>query len=90
MAKIKSNLDSYYEELIGGMARNANEDIKDGVEREEAVWQAIDNGLIFYADQAYIIAQAILSGCIAWGEHVDWEQINDMIYEDVVKEMEEE
>ena len=90
MAEIKSNLDSNYEEIIGGMAWYANEDIRDGVEREEAIYQAIDNGLIFYADQASIVAQAILRGCIAWGENVDWEQINDMIYEDVAKKMEEE
>ena len=84
----ESNIDMYYEELICILAERANDDIKNGSDEDEAIYQALDDGLIYYADQAYIIAHALQNGLITWGEEVHWDVIFEDLYDDINTELE--
>lgn len=86
---VESNIDMYYGELVASIAERAADDIKNGVEEDEAIMQAIDDGLIYYADQAYIIAHALQNGFIKWGSEVEWDAIFEDLYADVSAELEE-
>lgn len=83
----KSNINMYYEEVVSSMAERAADDIKNGVEENEAIMQAIDDGLIYYADQAYIVAHALQNGFIKWGQECEWDAIFEDLYADVSAEL---
>ena len=85
---VESNIEMYYEELIESMAEIAYDDMKDGGDEDECVWQAIDDGLIYYCDQAYVVANALQNGFISWGKTIEWDTIIDMLYSDVSEELE--
>lgn len=85
---VEGNINSYYWELVASLAERAKD--SDGVERDEAIMQAIDDGLIYYTDQAYIIAYALEQGFVKWGGEVSWDDIYDMLYNDISEEMGEE
>ena len=86
---VESNIEMYYEELIESIAERAYDDMKNGGDEDECVWQAIDDGLIYYFDQAYIVANALQNGFISWGKTIEWDTIIDMLYSDVSEELEE-
>lgn len=86
---VESNIEMYYEELIESIAKRAYDDMKDGGDEDECVWQAIDDGLIYYCDQAYVLANALQNGFISWGKTIEWDAIIDMLYSDVSEELEE-
>lgn len=88
----ESNINTYYEELINSLAERAYDDIKDNEgddyeEETEFIWQAIDDGLIYYTDQAYIIAHALENGLIEWGKDINWDTIWEDLYDDVAEEL---
>lgn len=85
------NITTYYEELIASLADRAYDDLKNGGygDESECIWQAIDGGLIYYADQAYILAHMLQGGFISWGEPISWDQIIEELYDDVAGELEE-
>ena len=85
---VESNIEMYYEELIESIAERAYDDMKDGGDEDECIWQAIDDGLIYYADQAYVVANALQNGFISWGKTIEWDTIIDMLYSDVSEELE--
>ena len=85
---VESNIEMYYEELIESIAERAYDDMKNGGDEDECVWQAIDDGLIYYADQAYVVANALQNGFISWGNTIEWDTIIDMLYSDVSEELE--
>lgn len=86
---VESNIEMYYEELIESIAERAYDDMKDGGDEDECIWQAIDDGLIYYCDQAYVVANALQNGFINWGKTIEWDAIIDMLYSDVKEELEE-
>lgn len=86
---VESNINMYYEELVASMAERALDDIKNDVEEDEAIMRAIDDGLIYYADQAYIVAHALQNGFIKWGQECEWDAIFEDLYADVSAELEE-
>lgn len=86
---VESNINMYYEELIASMAERALDNIENDVDETDAINQAIDDGLIYYTDQAYIIAHALQNGFIKWGGEVEWDAIWEDIYADVSAELEE-
>lgn len=86
---VESNIEMYYEELIESIAERAYDDMKNGGDEDECIWQAIDDGLIYYCDQAYVIANALQNGFISWGKTIEWDAIIDMLYSDVSEELEE-
>ena len=86
---VESNIEMYYEELIESIAERASDDMKDGGDEDECIWQAIDDGLIYYCDQAYVVANALQNGFINWGKTIEWDAIIDMLYSDVKEELEE-
>lgn len=86
---VESNINMYYEELVAGIAERAADDIKNGVEEDEAIMQAIDDGLMYYTDQAYIVAHALQNGFIKWGQECEWDAIFEDLYADVSAELEE-
>ena len=85
---VESNIEMYYEELIESIAERAYDDMKNGGDEDECVWQAIDDGLIYYCDQAYVMANALQNGFISWGNTIEWDAIIDMLYSDVSEELE--
>ena len=85
---VESNIEMYYEELISSLAERAFDSMKDGGDEDECVWNAIDDGLIYYCDQAYVVANALQNGFISWGNTIEWDAIIDMLYSDVSKELE--
>ena len=85
---VESNIEMYYEELIESMAERAYDDMKDGGDEDECIWQAIDDGLIYYCDQAYVVANALQNGFISRGKTIEWDAIIDMLYSDVSEELE--
>lgn len=85
---VESNIEMYYEELIESIAERAYDDMKNGGDEDECVWQAIDDGLIYYCDQAYVVANALQNGFISWGKTIEWDAIIDMLYSDVSEELE--
>ena len=85
---VESNIEMYYEELIESIAERAYDDMKNGGDEDECIWQAIDDGLIYYFDQAYIVANALQNGFIEWGKTIEWDAIIDMLYSDVSEELE--
>lgn len=89
---IESNINSYYWELIESIAERAKDNVKDGVygDEDECVWSAMDEGLIYYADQAYVVAHALQEGYVSWGETIEWDAIVDMLCSDIKEEMENE
>lgn len=86
---VESNIEMYYEELIESLAERAYDDMKDGGDEAECIWNAIDDGLIYYCDQAYVVANALQNGFISWGKTIEWDAIIDMLYSDVSEELEE-
>lgn len=86
---VESNIDMYYEELIASMAERALDDIKNDVDETDAINQAIDDGLMYYTDQAYIIAHALQNGFIKWGGEVEWDAIFEDLCADISAELEE-
>ena len=85
---VESNIEMYYEELVGSIAERAYDDMKNGGDKVECIWQAIDDGLIYYCDQAYVVANALQNGFISWGKTIEWDAIIDMLYSDVSEELE--
>ena len=85
---VESNINMYYEELVASMAERALDDIKNDVEEGDAINQAIDDGLIYYADQAYIVAHALQNGFLKWGGEVEWDAIYEDLFADIAEEIE--
>lgn len=87
----ESNINTYYEELIASLAERAYDDLKNGGYggESECIYQAIDDGLIYYTDQAYILAHMLQGGFISWGESISWDVIFENLYDDVASELEE-
>lgn len=86
---VESNINMYYEGLVASMAERALDDIKNDVDETDAINQAIDDGLMYYADQAYIVAHALQNGFVKWGGEVEWDAIFEDLYADVSAELEE-
>lgn len=87
----ESNINTYYEEIVASMAERALENCEawEGDQDEsEPIWQAIDDGLMYYCDQGYVLAMAICRGYASWYKDISWEEITEMLYNDVVEEME--
>lgn len=85
---VESNIETYYEEVVSNLAERAYDGMKDGGDEDECIWQAIDDGLIYYCDQAYVVANALQNGFISWGKTIEWDAIIDMLYSDVSEELE--
>ena len=83
---VQNNIDVYYEELVDQLKRAANENKAEECDDTEAVSCAIDNELMGYANQAYVLAYALQSGFIKWGEPVEWGEVYDMLFSDVASE----
>ena len=83
----KSNINMYYEEVVASMAERAQDDIDNGVEEYEAIATAIDDGLMYYTDQAYVLAFMLQGGFIRWGDTVDWDIIFENLVDDVSNEI---
>lgn len=85
------NINQYYEELIASLADRAYDDLKNDHSEDEgeAILRAIDDGLIYYADQAYILAHMLQGGFFGWGDPISWDTIWCNLYDDVASELEE-
>lgn len=88
---IEGNINSYYEELIASLADRAYDSLKSGGygDESECIVQAIDDGLIYCTDQAYILAHMLQGGFISWGDPISWDVIYENLYDDIASEIEE-
>lgn len=86
---VESNVNMYYEELVQDMAIRAKENLDDGNygDESECINQAIDDGLMYYVDQAYVVAHALVNGFIEWGKDPIWDEIYEMLYDDVADDL---
>ena len=78
-----------YSELVGSLAERARLIMDEGAEKSDAVRQAISDGLIYYDDEAIVIAHAFINGLIQWGKDVDWTVIDEDLFEDVYNDVDE-
>ena len=78
-----------YSELVGSLAERARLIMAEGAEKSDAVRQAICDGLIYYDDEAIVIAHAFINGLIQWGKEVDWTVIDEDLFEDVYNDVDE-
>lgn len=87
---VDSNINSYYEELVSSIADRAEDYKKDGGvwDGSDEVYQAIDDEMIYYCDQGYVLAMAICKGYISWYKNVQWDEVYEMLYSDVQDELE--
>jgi len=86
---VDSNINMYYEELVASMAERAKDNLDDGGygDESECIWQAIDDGLMYYCDQGYVLAIAVCRGYVNWYKDVSWDEITEMLYSDVSEEL---
>ena len=84
---INSNINSYYEELIESIAECVL-DYDDINEENEIDYinEAIDSKLIYYQDQAYVLAHALLEGYVSFYGDFNWDEIYQMLLDDVIEE----
>lgn len=84
----KNNIDEYYNELVGHMheCRQATAEDEPDIEPYEAEARVLDEELAYYANQGYVLAHAIQAGYIKWGEPFEWQNIYDMLIEDMNSE----
>lgn len=85
METIRNNYDAIIGELVdrARSIKSENKELDD-----DAVRQAIDDGLYYTDDRAYILAWALENGTITWGAPVEWWAVEDMLREDILAEME--
>lgn len=94
----ESNINTYYEQLVWDLAervkliRSDYEKANDGeqMDTDYAVVKAIDEGFIYGADQAYVLARAFIDGDIEWGQQVSWDYIRVKLEDDIIKTYEDE
>lgn len=87
---VDSNINSYYEELVSNIADRVEDYKKDGGvwDGSDEVYQAIDDEMIYYCDQGYVLAMAVCRGYISWYKEVNWDEVYEMLYSDVLEELE--
>lgn len=85
METISKEYDAIIDELAD-RARSIKSENKE-LDDDECVRQAIDDGLYYTDDRAYILAWALENGTITWGADIDWWAIETMLIEDILEEM---
>lgn len=87
---VESNINLYYEGIISSIADRVEDYRKDGGvwDGSDEMYQAIDDELIYYCDQGYILAMAVCRGYINWYKEVKWDEVYEMLYSDVQEELE--
>lgn len=73
-----------YHAIVKDLADRASEEHGD---IDDKIFQAIDEGLIYREDEAYIIANALENGIVSWGHDVEWDAVYDMLYSDILEEI---
>lgn len=90
--KTNSNINIYYEALVRDLVERAkliDSDLKKSGEEYdeyEAVNRAVSDGFIYGADEAYVVAKAMIEGIVTWGEDIVWEEVYEMLLNDVSEE----
>ena len=81
-----------YSEVVSSLAERAkliSEENDESFEVEEGVRQAIADGLFYSEDEAVIIANAYDNGFFKWGGEIDWQAIDENLFEDILNEVKE-
>lgn len=83
-----SNIEEYYRDLIEDLRSRKARILEEqpDLEEDEAIRQAIDEGLMYRDDQAYVLAHALSEGFIEWGKQFEWLDLDLMLFEDINKE----
>ena len=73
-----------YHDIVKDLADRAS---KEHGDIDNKIFQAINDGLIYYEDQAYVLANALENGIVSWGHDVEWDAVDDMLYSDILDEL---
>lgn len=84
----QSNINSMYEGIVRDLSQRAKMIMDEGslderTDETDAILQAIDEGLTYYSDEAYIIAHAFINGLFSWNEQICW----DCLLEDLITDI---
>lgn len=82
------NITKEYDAIIGDLAERALTYLDETGDVDEAINNAIDDGLIYTDDKAYIMAWNIEQGIIEFGRQVDWDAVEENLIDDIKNEME--
>ena len=88
---VQSNIGMYYEELVESLAERArlNHEEEPELDKRECIMRAIDEGMIYTVDQAYMLAHAVMSGYVEVSNEVDWDKVWAELEDDVYSELED-
>lgn len=88
----KNTIETQYDEIVEAIAEKAIEYISDNEndEKSECINDAIADYLIYYDDQAIVVAQAIEGEFVHFGRDDDvWRNVDEMLLDDVVAKVDE-
>lgn len=88
----KNTIETQYDEIVEAIAEKAIEYISDDEsdEKSECINDAIADYLIYYDDQAIVMAQAIEGGFVHFGRDDSvWQHVDEMLLDDVVAKVDE-
>ena len=86
---MRETLYEAYSDIVAGLAERANLIKQEGKDEDEAIQQAIDDGLIYSEDEATIVGWSLENGLIKWGHEVDWLGIMENLIDDIKSDMKE-
>lgn len=81
------NITDRYNEVVAELYDRARLEKSDGLDDEDAVSQAIDDGFLYDEDREIVLAYAFETGVIEWGRAVDWDAIDSMLWNDIREEL---
>lgn len=88
----KNTIETQYYEIVEAIAEKAIEYIsgQENDEKSGCIIDAIADYLIYYDDQAIVVAQAIEGGFVQFGRDDDvWQHVDEMLLDDVVAKVDE-
>lgn len=88
----QSNINSIYEGIVRDLSQRAKMIMDEGSlderrDETEIILKAIDEGLIYGSDEAYVIAHAYIEGLFSWNEQIYWEDILETLIDDIADDL---
>lgn len=89
MSELYTKITNNYDETIESIVDTVLND-SEGMSQEEAIKNEIDTKFFTYReDQDLLIAEMAKQGFIQFGQEPDWMGINEQIYADILREIQE-
>lgn len=78
-----------YEKLVNDYARCALQWTKDGYNFLDAIKRTLDDQFIYREDEALVLGHYYTVFGLSWGDPVEWEDIDTMLFQDIMKRLTE-